>query len=423
MNETKGLEVIENCPLTEPFFSEKAWVSPLNYAPEIQKQLTLPKKIIIHDVTLRDGEQTAGVAFTEDEKVFLAQELDAIGIPLIELGFGAIEKDRRAFKRLSAMKLNAKILACTRIMEEDVKRAIDSGADGLFLETALNPYLVRHVFKYETTEAFIDQCVKCANMALDAGLFVEFCAWDTFRVNNLDYIKRVYTEVTKRAKVDQIGISDTFGQAHPLTMQFLVRKMKEWVPNVPLSLHGHNDFGMTTANALMALTSGAEAIECAFNGLGERAGNMATEEVIAAVELLFGIKTGVDLKQLYRISKFVAEISKVPVAKTKPIVGGGIFESESGIVIDIMIKLQALLGIPYTMYPYSPEVFSRQMKFVGGVGSGKAFVRDALKKMHIEVPDEKIPLLVEKVKELGAILKNAIPEEELETLARRVMEK
>jgi len=416
----KAIEILENCKLEDDYFSEKGWVCPLNFHPEVISQLNIPKKVIIHDVTLRDGEQTAGVAFTTDEKVFLAEELDKIGIPLLEIGFGAVEKDRETFKRLSKMNLNAKMLACTRIMEEDVKQAIDCGADGLFLETAINPYVVKHVFGFKNTEEFIDQIVKCGEIANRAGLFIDFCAWDTFRNSNLEYIKGVYEEVTKRIKVDQIGISDTFGQAHPLTMQFMVKKMKEWIPDIPLSIHGHNDFGLTGANALMAVTSGADAVECAFNGLGERAGNIATEEIISELEILMGIDTGVNYKELYRISKLVSEISKVPVAKTKAIVGSGIFNSESGIVIDIALKLKNKLGIDYGMQPYSPEAFSRNLSFVGGVGSGKAYVKYKLEEFGLKATDEQVKEIVLKVKTRGAIIKSALMDDELRKIIEEI---
>ncbi|HAJ33169.1 MAG TPA: hypothetical protein DCK79_07325 [Candidatus Atribacteria bacterium] len=413
-----NIETLEGCNLIPPYFTEEKWVPSLNFTEEIRSQMVIPKNIIIHDVTLRDGEQTAGIVFTEDEKVFIAKEFDRIGIPLIEVGTPAVsDSDKRAFKRLSEMNLKAKTIALSRIKRKDVELAIENKAGGIFLETSINPYFLKHVVGWDVSE-LIKRAVDCTKFAKDAGLFVEFCGWETFRVSNLDVIKRIYSEIVDKVEVDQIGISDTFGQAHPLAIQFLVRKMKEWIPDVPLSFHIHNDFGLATGSALMAATSGAEAVECAFNGLGERAGNLATEEIVASFELLMGMNTGVNLKEIYRISKVVEEISKLKIARTKPIVGDAVFDCESGIVVDANIKLEEKLGLKDSFFPYSPSVFNRESKFVGGKKSGRAFVRNILQKKGISATEEQIIKILERVKETGIILKNVLTDQEIDMIIR-----
>ena len=413
-----NIETLEGCNLIPPYFTEEKWVPSLNFTEGIRSQMVIPKNIIIHDVTLRDGEQTAGIVFTEDEKVFIAKELDRIGIPLIQVGTPAVsDGDKRAFRRLSEMNLKATTIALSRTKRKDVELAIENKAGGIFLETSLNPYFLKHVIGWDVSE-LIKRAIDCAKFAKDAGLFVEFCGWETFRVSNLDVVKRIYSEIVDKVEVDQIGISDTFGQAHPLAIQFLVRKMKEWIPDVPLSFHIHNDFGLATGSALMAATSGVEAVECAFNGLGERAGNLATEEIIASLELLMDINTGVNLKEIYRISKVVEEISKLKVARTKPIVGNGIFDSESGIVVDANIKLEEKLGLKDGFFPYSPSIFNRESKFVGGKKSGKAFVKNILQKKGISATEEQVIKILERVKETGIILKNVLTDQEIDMIIR-----
>jgi len=412
-------EEIEGC---KPFTMNGSWVSPLNYCSEVRERMNLPNRVLVHDVTLRDGEQMAGVVFTEDEKVFIAQELDKIGIPMIEIGTPAVsEEDQRAFKRLSKMNLKAKKIALARIIEEDVKLAAECGADGLFYETSINPYFVKYVLGLDSRE-FINRIIRGAKLAKELGLFVEFCGWDTFRINNLEWIKTVYTELLRNAEVDQIGISDTLGQAHPFTVNFLVRKMKEWFPDVPLAIHVHNDYGLATATALMAVASGAEAVETSFNCLGERTGNAATEEVVMGIEMILGIKTGIDCSELYRISKLIQEISKVQVSPNKPIVGEKIFHSESGIVIDANEKMYRATGLKYSMFPYNPENIGRQLRYVAGKKSGRAFIKYYLEQKGLSATDSQIEEILIRVKRCGIVLKNFIQDEELDRIIRFVLE-
>ncbi len=411
-------EKLEGC---EPFILNDSWVSPLNFIEEVRSKMNLPEQVIIHDVTLRDGEQMAGVVFTEDEKVFIAQELDKIGVPMIEVGFPAVSgEDQRVFKRLSKMNLKAKKIALARIMDEDVKLAAECGADGLFYETSINPYFVKYVLGLDSKE-FIDRIIKGAKLAKELGLFVEFCGWDTFRINNLEWIKTVYTELLKNVEVDQIGISDTFGQAHPFTVNFLVRKMKEWFPSIPLSIHVHNDYGLATATALMAIASGAEAVETSFNCLGERTGNASTEEVIAGIEMILGIKTNVDCQELYRVSKMIQEVSKMHVAPNKPIVGDRIFDSESGIVIDANEKINRATEIKYAMYPYNPENFGRWLKYVGGKKSGRAFVKQYLDKRGLKANEAQVDEILVRIKKIGTVLKSALSDEDIDRIVELVL--
>ncbi len=410
---------LEGC---EPFILNNSWVSPLNFIEEVRSKMHLPEKVLIHDVTLRDGEQMAGVVFTEDEKVFIAQELDRIGIHMIEIGTPAVsEEDQRAFKRLSKMNLKAKKIALARIMEEDVKLAAECGADGLFYETGINPYFVKHVLGLDSKE-FINRIIRGAKLAKELGMFVEFCGWDTFRINNLEWIKTVYTELLKNVEVDQIGISDTFGQAHPFTVNFLVRKMKEWFPDVPLAIHVHNDYGLATATALMAVASGAEAVETSFNCLGERTGNASTEEVVAGLEMILGLKTGINCAELYKVSKFIQEISKVNVAPNKPIVGDRIFYSESGIVIDANEKMSKGTGIDYSMFPYNPKYFGRELRYVGGKKSGRAFIKLYLQKKGLKATDAQVEEILVRVKKQSIVLKNYLDDDQIDRIIRLVLQ-
>jgi 2-isopropylmalate synthase len=318
------------------------------------------------------------------------------------------------------MNLKAKVIALTRIIEKDVELAIENEADGVFLETSINPYFLKYVVGLSVDE-LIKKAIKCAKIAKEAGLFIEFCGWETFRVSNLDVIRRIFSEVVNNVEVDQIGISDTLNQAHPLAVKYLVSKMKEWFPDIPLSFHIHNDYGTANGSVLMAIAGGVEAVECAFNGLGERAGNVATEEVVAALENLMDIDTGINMKGIYRVSKLIEEISKLKLARNKPIVGDAIFDTESGIIVDANIKLEEKMGLKDGLYPYSPEIFNRKARNLGGKKSGKAFVKNLLEQKGQTASEEQIQEILLKIKETGEILKNTLSDEDIDIILKEVI--
>lgn len=418
------IEPIEGFPLEKPYFDGKSWVSPFNFLEEVREQMQFPEKVYIHDVTLRDGEQTPRISFTVEEKLALAQEMDKIGIPSIEPGLPVLPEDREVIKTLSQMKLNARITPLCRVKQEDVDAIIECGADGMVLEFGINPYLVKYAYKM-TVEHLIEEIIRLSNYAKnETGMYIEFMGWDAFRIPSLEYIKRFFGEILERGSIDRITLADTFGMSHPLTMQHVYKKLREWFPGVPLGLHIHNDFGLATANALMAVACGADEIHCSFNSLGERAGNVATEEVTVALEHLLKVDTGIKLEGLARVSHMVAEVSKVRPGRNKPIVGDGIFEIESGIVIHILRMFQDTELGRGALLPYPPELVGRpEVQLVAGKGTGRNYVEMLLAERGIQATDEQVATLVRRIKDMAIILKNALPPSILEGVIQDVVGK
>ncbi len=408
--------------LEGPYFGPAKWVSPLNYHPEVRAEMRLPSRVLIHDVTLRDGEQTPRVAFTVDEKLFLAQEMDKIGIPSIEPGLPATEEDRDVIRTLVQMKLRARVTPLVRVRDDDLEAAIACGAPGMVLEFGINPFLIKYVYNL-TPEELIERVVVMSRRAKEeAGMYVEFMGWDTFRIPSLDYVKRFFGEIIERGAVDRITVSDTFGMAHPLAMRFFVTKLREWFPETPLGLHIHNDYGQATASAMMAIASGVDEVHCSVNGLGERAGNVATEEVAVACEHLLGIPTGVRLDGLYRLSQMVAEISKVRPASNKPIVGTGLFEVESGIVIHILRMLRPTPLGDVAALPYAPSLVGREdPTLLAGRGTGRNYVEMTLEELGIQASAEQVEEIVRRVKAVALRLKNALPPTVYRGIIREVL--
>jgi 2-isopropylmalate synthase len=418
------IEETERIPIKGvPYFNEQKWLSPLNFMEEITGPDLAKRKIFIHDVTLRDGEQSPGVAWKEDERVFLAQAFDEIGIHRIEVGMPIISEDiQRAIKALTSMAhLRAEIQPLARAHLDDINICIDCGVKSIGIEICLNPYVLRYGMGLSFDQA-LERVVNAVHYARQNALKINFHGWDSGRTT-LSYLQRAYSRIIEEAQPDSITVYDTFGDVTPMAVLFLFRKLKEWFPKTSFEFHTHNDFGFSTGSTLAAVLGGADCVHCAFNGLGERTGNTPTEEIVVALELLFGIKTGVKLNQLKRVSRLVEEISKVKLHPNKPIVGDGIFNVESGLVVDLIEKFRPL-GVRSVWGTFVPDlVGAKQQNIILGKGAGKANVQHYLEKYGINLDKDALNDLTQQVKTIGRIKKGNITEEEFLILANQLKKK
>ncbi len=405
----------------QPYFEAgRKWASPHNFSPEVRKQLSLPERVLIHDVTLRDGEQTPGVAFTPKEKVYLAQMLDRLGVYSIEPGLVATPEDREVIKTLIGLRPRARIVPLIRIKEEDVSAAIELKCDGMLLEFGINPYLLKYVYRI-TPEILIENIIRFAKAGKERGMYVEFMGWDAFRVEEW-YLRDFFQAIAPH--VDRVTISDTFGMGHPLATFQLVSNLRSWTGK-PVGFHIHNDFGLALAGSIMAISAGADMVHTSFNGLGERAGNVATEELALALEYLMAVPTGVDLSQLASVSAAFAEASKVVLAQNKPVVGRRLFDVESGIVVHILQELEKTPLGGNAIFPYPPGLVGREPYQVQyGRGSGKNSIQRLLE--HLEpglqnVSEEILDQITYRVKEAGLILKSLLPAPILRQIVQEVL--
>ena len=397
-----------------PYFTKDKWVSPYYYAPDVQSEVTPPAKVHIHDVTLRDGEQAPRIAFTPGEKILIATELDKLGVHSIEPGLPATPEDREVIQQLMGMGLKSRIVPLCRVKEGDVKACLDLKPDGVLLEIAINPYLLRDVYK-KTPDGLIDEVAEYAKEFKKQGRYVEFMGWDAFRVP-VEYPERFFTKFAEKVPVDRITVADTFGMAHPLAMFKFIRKMRQWTGK-PIGLHIHNDFGLATGNSVMAVSAGADMVHTSVNGIGERTGNVATEEVALALQHLFGIDCGIDLSKLANISEIVAEISKVERARNKPVGGSGIFEVESGIIVHVIESLAQTEVGRYGMHPYKPSITGREeIVIVAGRGTGHHSTKRFLEQRGIEADQETIERITERIKQAALLMKNALPKSFLDEI-------
>lgn len=405
------MKIIENMPMEgTPYFNEKKWVSPMNFLSEVMPNTT-SKKVYIHDVTLRDGEQTCGLNWTEQERIDIAVELDKLGVKSIEVGMPIISEDiGRAIRKLVDMNLNAEIIAFCRARQDDIDYAIEAGVKKIIVEHAVNPYTNYFAYKVETDE-LLERVISSIEYAQSKGLKVTFMGWDVSR-GTLDYAKKVYTEVVRRTNPESVVFTDSFGVATPHAVYHVIKELKEALGDTPVEFHVHNEFGMAMGAVTAAVYAGVDGIHSSINGLGERTGNVATEEVAAALEILLNVETGIELGRIDGITKMVEEITNIQIHNNKPVTGKRLFWLESGVPVQAKTRLEEG-GISAAMTPYLAEIVGREnTQIVLGGSSGKENIQIYLEDLDLPFDEEDIDILVEKVKIKGRKHRRVLTKEE-----------
>ena len=348
--------------------------------------------IRIFDTTLRDGEQAPGVSLTPEEKMEIALQLDRLGVDVIEAGFpSASQGERRAIKEIARAGLRANICALARALKGDIDAALD--CDVKYIHTFVSTSQIQMKYALNMTpERVIEAAINAVEYIKDHGAICEFSPMDATRTE-IDFLKKV-CKAAEDAGADYINVPDTVGIMTPESMKKLIRELKS-VLKVPLSVHCHNDFGLAVANSLAGVEGGATQIHVTVNGLGERAGNAALEEVVMALHLLHNKKTGVNTRLLYETSKMVSRLTGVPVQPNKAIVGENAFAHESG------IHTKGVIIKPLTFEPFSPEMVGRRRKIIAGKHAGRHGIKAELEEAGFHPTEEQLKEIVARVKELG----------------------
>ncbi len=302
--------------------------------------------LVIFDTTLRDGEQSPGAAMTRDEKVRIARQLEKMRVDVIEAGFAAASNgDFESVRAVAEAVKDSTVCSLARANEKDIARAGEaiqpakSGRIHTFIATS--PIHMEKKLRM-TPDQVVEQAVRAIGWARQYTDDVEFSAEDAGR-SDIDFLCRVFDEVIK-AGAKTLNVPDTVGYITPEQYAALIRNLIERVPNadkVVWSVHCHNDLGLAVSNSLAAVLAGARQVECTINGLGERAGNAAMEEVVMAVRTrpdIFPVGTRIDTTQIVPASKLVSQITGYPVQPNKAVVGANAFAHESGIHQDGVLK-------------------------------------------------------------------------------------
>lgn len=381
----------------------KYWVAIENQNPALKTGY--PKKAQIHDVTLRDGEQTPGVTFLEDERVRIAEALNEIGVSRIEAGMPAVSETQfNALKRIAAKDMKAMPTAFCRANPKDIGLAVEAGSKGIIVEHAMNPYYNKYSYKL-TPDQLVDRLITSLSAAKEAGMFTVFMGWDWFRAP-IEYTGWVIDQVYSQIKFDGLTMVDTMGSATPEAVGFMFSQFHEWFPELQLEFHGHNDSSLGVACSLAALKNGATVIHSSMNGLGGRSGNVATEEIANAAQTLLGIDCGIDLEKIYPNAKLISNIAKVPIPPSKCLIGTRPYEVETGIMSHV-VKTFGPMGIDPIQTSYDPEYFGipNGFQFVLGKNSGTASIQMFFEKYGISLDKEEATAILDRVKQEALITK------------------
>lgn len=404
--------------MNQPWKNDRWFVSPWNFLPEVRERWQFPPKIRIHDVTLRDGEQQAGVVFSKEDKIRLASMLNDAGVQRIEAGMPAVSpSDAEAIKAIAHMGLEAEIFSFSRCMVEDVKRAVDTGVRGVIMEVPSSEHIIQYAYKWSVEKA-VETTIKATKYAHEQGLYTVFFPIDASRAEMVWYlnlIERIATE----GHMDALVLVDTFGVLSPHAVEYFVRRTKERIKK-PLEIHFHMDFGLGVANTIVALMNGVETVHTTVTGLGERAGNTPMEDLVMALVALYGIDTGIRYEKLYQLSREVCKLAGHAISPNRQIVGEQLFDVESGIIASWYRNLGA--DRLTEMFPVLPQVVGqKEPRIVLGKGSGLDSIAIWLDRMGVKASDQEMQEILARVKGYSLEKKGLLTEEEFRKIVERVI--
>ena len=369
------------------------------------------RHICIDDTTLRDGEQSAGVVFTLNEKLDIAKKLNAIGVEELEVGIPAMgDEECESIRAISNLNLQSRLLVWSRMREDDLNCCAMLGVDMVDVSVPISEQQIKN--KLNQNQGWVLHAVEYhVKKALDMGLEVCVGGEDSSRAN-LDFILRVI-EVAEKSGAKRFRFADTLGIMEPFGVMKAFDHLRKST-DLQLEMHAHDDFGLATANTLAAAAAGATHLNTTVNGLGERAGNAALEEVVLGLKHLYHIDTSLDVKQLSDVSTLVEQASGRPTAWQKSIVGEGVFTHESGIHVD------GLLKDPANYQAMDPSEIGRFHTLVLGKHSGAKGVMLAYQDLGIDISRSEAAILLQRVRRYAAQHKQAPNRDTLKSMLSQV---
>ncbi|MGA2104247.1 2-isopropylmalate synthase [Methanoregula sp.] len=351
--------------------------------------------VTVFDTTLRDGEQTPGIAFTFEQKIEIARQLSAIGVHTIEAGFPASSTaEKETVAAIKKLGLETNICGLARSVKADVDACIDCDVDMIhvFIPTS---DIQRENTINKTREQVLEITGEIIGYARDHVSRCMFSPMDATRTEP-DYLVEV-CRAAKKAGATIINIPDTVGVIAPSGMKALMTRLAKEV-DCPLDVHCHNDFGLAVANTVAAVEAGASQVQVTVNGLGERAGNADLAQTVMILESIYGVNTGIKKERLVETSRLISRFSGIGIAPTQPVVGENVFSHESG------IHTQGVLKRSDTFEPgiMTPEMVGHRRRLTLGKHVGRHAVRQMLAETHIEPDDTQLDIIVEKVKAIAS---------------------
>lgn len=349
--------------------------------------------IIIDDTTLRDGEQTAGVVFSKREKTAIARMLDSIGVQEIECGIPAMgAEEQEGIRALVDLGLNVRLITWNRALVPEIKASIACGVQAVDISLSVSDQMIAHKLRKDR-EAVKEQLKVALGFAKQHDLYVSVGGEDASRADPAFLAELM--EITLSMGGDRFRFCDTLGILDPFTMYDKVSALRRAVPDLPIEVHTHNDLGMATANAIAGIRAGARFVNTTVNGLGERAGNAALEEVVMGLKHASGIDTGIDTHRFRELSLFVAKASHRPLPAWKAVVGDRVFAHESGLHADGVLK------DPRNYEGFDPAEVGLTRQIVVGKHSGASGLIERYRTMGIAISRPEAMHLMDKVRKIA----------------------
>jgi isopropylmalate/homocitrate/citramalate synthase len=385
--------------MPEPWNTDMWFTSPWNFDPQVRQQVHFDVRPRLHDVTLRDGEQQAGVVFSKDDKIRIAEQLAEAGVHRLEAGMPVVSKSDEAAIREIVRRLersNTQVFSFARCMVEDVKRSVDTGVKGIVMEVPSSTHIIERAYRWDLAKA-IRTSVEATRFARDNGLYVVFFPIDFTRAP-LDWALDLLEKVATEGHMDALAIVDTFGGLAPHTVPYLIGRMRQVFPATPFEVHFHDDFGMAVANTLLALASGCQVAHTSVTGIGERAGNCAYEELALAMKTLYDVDLGLKTERFVEISRLVQQLAGVRTPANRCVVGDQLFDIESGIIVSWLRNCGK--EFPTELAPFRPDLVGNSgPRAVLGKGSGIDSIAYFLEQMGMRATPEQMQQLLNEVKE------------------------
>lgn len=362
------------------------------------------RNIKIVDTTLRDGEQTAGVVFANHEKVMIAQMLSDLGIDQLEVGIPAMGGDEKeTIKAICNRNLKSSIMAWNRAVIRDLEHSIDCGVDAVAISLSVSDIHIIHKLN-KSRGWVIESMVKAVEFAKKNGLYVSVNGEDASRADTEFLVE--YINAAKEAGADRFRYCDTVGLMEPFSTRNIIETLRERT-NMDIEMHTHNDFGMATANALAGVLGGANHVGVTVNGLGERAGNAALEEVLMALKVVYKYGMDIDTTKFRELSEYVSNASGRELPAWKAIVGTNMFKHESGIHADGALKN------PKNYESFDPSEVGLTRQIVIGKHSGSAAIVNKFIEYDIVIDDSMANGILEKVREYSVAFKRPLFDKEI----------